>query len=136
MQSAVAWESVEARQVIGTYLSSGKGTPQQRATLEQILSQAEALAKVTDGESKLRREQEELEKSTRETRLSIEAIEKNPAAGTLRAELTTRLRQGTARLDQITKELVELGLQRSELEVRLRQSRQALEIPAENTPAR
>jgi hypothetical protein len=46
------------------------------------------------------------------------------------------LRQGTARLDQITKELVELGLQRSELEVRLRQSRQALEIPAENTPAR
>lgn len=136
MQSAVAWESVEARQVIGAYLSSGKGTPQQRTTLQQILTQAEALAKVTDGENKLRREQEELEKSTRETRLSIEAIEKNPAAGTLRAELTTRLRQGTARLDQITKELVELGLQRSELEVRLRQSRQALEIPAENTPAR
>lgn len=136
MQSAVAWESVEARQVIGSYLASGKGNAQQRAALEQILSQAEALAQVTDGENKLRREQEELEKSTRETRLSIEAIEKNPAAGTLRAELTTRLRQGTARLDQITKELVELGLRRSELEVRLRQARQSLEIPAENATAR
>jgi len=133
MQSAVPWESVEARRAVAAYLSSGKGTPAQRKALEQILTQADALAKVGDGETTLRREQAELEKSTRETRLSIEAIERNPAAGTLRAELTARLRQGTARLDQITKELVELGLRRSELEVRLREARQSLEIPADDS---
>ena len=43
---------------------------------------------------------------------------------------------GTLRLDQITKELVELGLRQSELEVRLREARQSLEIPAENVKAR
>src|SRR6478735_1237129 len=131
VQMNVAWESVEARQAISAYLAAGKGTPGQRKALEQILAQAEALAKIADGEAKLRREQQELEKSTRETRLSIEAIEKNAAAGDLRAELTGRLRQGTQRLDQITKELVELGLRRSEVEVRLREARQSLEIPAE-----
>jgi hypothetical protein len=136
VQMSVAWESVEARQAVGAFLAAGKGTPAQRKALEQILTQADALAKVADGEAKLRREQEELEKSTRETRLSIESIEKNPAAGTLRAELTSRLRQSTARLDQITKELVELGLRRSELEVRLREARQSLEIPADNATAR
>jgi len=135
-QVSVGWESVEARQAVAAFLAAGKGTPAQRKALEQILAQAEALAKVADSEAKLRREQQELEKSTRETRLSIESIERNAAAGDLRAELTARLRQGTLRLDQITKELIELGLRRSELEVRLREARQSLEIPADNAAPR
>ncbi len=128
MRTAASWESLEARTAIGGYLASGKALPEQVALLKDVLAQAERLAKAGDGERKLRREQVELEENARQTRLSLQAIEKNPNAGELRSTLTKRLAATTARMDQITKELVELGLQRSEAEVRLRESTQKLTI--------
>ncbi len=131
MQTSVGWDTVEARRAIASVLDAPRLSAEQKKALKEILAQSEALSQLADREDKLRREQRELEKSTRETRLSLEAIEKNPHAGALRSELTARLREGTKRLDEITKELVEAGLRRSELEVRLKQARQSLEIPPE-----
>ncbi len=129
-QSKVAWESVEARRAIKKVLAAEWLKASQKKTLQEIDKHASALSDVAHQEAKLRGEQRELEKNTRETRLSLQAIEENPQAGGLRRELTQRLREGTQRLEEITKELVELGLRRSELEVRLKQARQSLEIPA------
>src|SRR5690606_28227849 len=130
-QTSVGWDTVEARRAIASVLDAPRLSAEQKKALKEILAPPEALSQLADREDKLRREQREREKSTRETRLSLEAIEKSPHAGALRSELTARLREGTKRLDEITKELVEAGLRRSELEVRLKQARQSLEIPPE-----
>jgi hypothetical protein len=129
LRSSVAWESLEGRRAIGQYLDSGSASPEHQKLLREILSQAEALAKLADSERKLRREQRELEELSRETRLSLGAIEKNPKAARLREELTERLARNQSRLDELGKQLVELGLRSSEAEVRLKEARQALEIP-------
>ncbi|HSC87043.1 MAG TPA: hypothetical protein VLC09_07215, partial [Polyangiaceae bacterium] len=123
------FQSLEARAAITDYLKSGAASPAERTQLQKILELGTALSDGADNESKLRREQAELEKASRETRLSIEAIEKNPQAAALRAELTERLRKTTARLDQITKELVTIGLRRSENEVRMKQAVEGLYVP-------
>jgi DNA-directed RNA polymerase specialized sigma subunit len=70
-----------------------------------------------------------LERSTDETRSSLKAIQKNNQAESLRRELTERLARGTRRLDEITKELIELRLRRTEQEVRLKEVILGLEIP-------
>lgn len=124
----VDWQSAEARTSIRAFLKTNVPTPGQRAALEEILKYASELSSLEDKERGLTREQRELEKSTRETRLSIEAIEKNQAAAKLRAELTARLGKGTARLEVITRDLIELALRRTEAEVRLKEARQGLII--------
>lgn len=65
-----------------------------------------------------KKEQEELARSTEETRKNLTSIEKNTVAGALRAQLTTRLAKASARLNEISKRLVELELQENEQRVR------------------
>lgn len=121
VEREVSFQSPEGRAALLSYLNGeGKGKPE-AAALQKILSFAEDLSKNDESAAKLRGEQSELEKLSRETRLSLSAIEKNPQAGQLRAELTNRLQKTTTRLDALTKELVELGLRRSELEVHLKE---------------
>jgi hypothetical protein len=120
MQRQVSASSSEARAAIAQFLKAPGITASDRVILEKILALVSSLEGRHARERILVREQQELEKSTRETRLSIEAIEKNTKAADLRAELTERLRKGTARLDEITKELIELRLRVGEEEIRLR----------------
>lgn len=129
IQSSVSFHSLEGRAAIEDYLTRGKPTQAEQEALRKVLELSRALSSAADKEQKLRREQAELEKASRETRLSIEAIEKNTRAAQLRSELTERLRRTTARLDEITKELIELGLERSEQEVRLKEATQSLVVP-------
>lgn len=124
----VDWLSAEARSAIRDYLKDSPVSAEHREILEAILKHAAQLSTIDDQERRLTREQRELEKSTRETRLSLEAIEENQQAAALRRELTTRLSEGTRRLDAITKDLVELRLRRTEQEVRLKQAKQDLVI--------
>lgn len=124
----VDWLSAEARSAVRDYLKEPRVAPEHRVILEAILKHAAQLSTIDDQERRLTREQRELEKSTRETRFSLEAIEKNQQAAALRRELTTRLADGTRRLDEITKDLVELQLRRTEQEVRLKEARQGLVI--------
>lgn len=124
----VDWQSAEARTAIRDYLKKPQVTAEVRTALENILKYAAQLSTLDDQERRLTREQRELEKSTRETRLSLEAIEKNQNAGALRRELTTRLAEGTRRLDEITKDLVEVQLRRTEQEVRLKDAQKGLVI--------
>ncbi len=92
------------------------------------------MKKASDERNSLTQSQAELEKSARETRLSLEAIEKNKQAGDLRAKLTARLADVTNRLDQITKKLVELNMRASELEVRFRDAIRELRLTAPLPP--
>ena len=121
-QQNVAWLSPLADDAVRGYLADPRAEPAFRAQLATAWSGHETLKKASDERAQLGQSQAELEKSARETRLSLEAIEKNRQAGDLRAKLTSRLAEVTGRLDQISKKLVELNLRVSELEVRFTDS--------------
>ncbi|HEY0468100.1 MAG TPA: hypothetical protein VGC79_28070, partial [Polyangiaceae bacterium] len=114
------WLSPIADDAVKAYLADARADHALVVALSSAWAGRDALKKASDERSSLTQSQAELEKSARETRLSLEAIEKNKQAGDLRAKLTARLADVTNRLDQITKKLVELNMRASELEVRFR----------------
>ncbi|MEI9950677.1 MAG: hypothetical protein WDO74_17280 [Pseudomonadota bacterium] len=119
-QERTDWLSPVADDALKAYLADPRAEPALVAALRLAWAQRDALKTASDERNSLTQSQAELEKSARETRLSLEAIEKNKQAGDLRAKLTARLADVTNRLDQITKKLVELNMRASELEVRFR----------------
>lgn len=124
----VEFRSAEARTAVRDYLKSESVPQAERDGLELILKHAAQLQALDDQETALTREQRELEKGTQETRRSLQAVKDNQQAGALRRELTDRLAQGTRRLDELTKELVEVRLRRTEQELRLRDAKQGMSI--------
>jgi chromosome segregation ATPase len=119
---------------VRAYLADPRADKAVAAALSAAWAQRDALKKASDERDSLIQSQSELEKSARETRLSLEAIEKNKQAGDLRAKLTARLGDVTTRLDGITKKLVELNLRTSELEVRFRDAIRELHLTAPLPP--
>jgi hypothetical protein len=130
VQQSLDWLSPLADEAVKAYLTDARadrGVVQKlgeawtlRGTLKQAADQVEALET----------EQAELEKSSRETRLSLQAIEKNNQAADLRAKLTRRLTEVTTRLDQITKRLIEVRLTLGEAQVRFREAIREVKLPA------
>lgn len=129
----VEFRTAEARTAIRDYLKAEDVPQAERDALDQILKYAAQLQALDDQETTLTREQRELEKSTQETRRSLTAIKDNQQAAALRKELTDRLSEGTKRLDQLTKDLVELRVRRTEQELRLRDARQGLNVAPVDT---
>jgi hypothetical protein len=119
-QESTDWLSPLADEAVKAYLADPRADRATVTALSGAWTQRDALKKAVDERDELTRSQAELEKSARETRLSLEAIEKNKQAGDLRAKLTARLGDVTSRLDQLTKKLVEVNMRSSELGVRFR----------------
>ncbi|MES1176544.1 MAG: hypothetical protein ABUL62_19630 [Myxococcales bacterium] len=133
-QENTNWLSPVADEAVRAYLADPRADKALVAALSSAWAQRDALKKASDERDSLIQSQSELEKSARETRLSLEAIEKNKQAGDLRAKLTTRLGDVTNRLDGITKKLVELNMRTSELEVRFRDAIRELHLTAPLPP--
>lgn len=127
-QERVDWLSALAEEAVRGYLADSRADRAFSVALTTAWAQRDSLKKVNDERDALVGSQGELEKSARETRLSLEAIEKNKQATDLRQKLTQRLGEVTSKLDQITKKLVELNLRASELEVRFRDSIRELRL--------
>jgi len=119
-QQSTDWLSPVADDAVKAYLTDARADRALVVALTSAWAQRDALKKASDERNSLTQSQAELEKSARETRLSLEAIEKNKQAADLRAKLTARLAEVTSKLDQITKKLVELNMRASELDVRFR----------------
>jgi hypothetical protein len=128
MQLGMDWLAPLADEAVKAYLSD----PRADRALAQKLSDAwvlrDAVKRAGDQVDALETEQGELEKSSRETRLSLEAIEKNNQAADLRAKLTKRLAEVGTRLDQITKKLIELRLGLGEAQVRFKEGIRELKL--------
>lgn len=129
VQQSLDWLHPLADEAVKGYLSDPRADRGVAQKLGDAWRLRDALKTATDQESALQTEQRELEKSSRETRLSLEAIEKNNQAADLRAKLTKRLAEVTSRLDQITKKLVELRLTLGEAQVRFREAIRELKLP-------
>jgi len=133
-EESTDWLSPLADDAVKSYLADSRADKATVAALSVAWSQRAALKDIVDQRTALTQSQAELEKSARETRLSLEAIEKNKQAADLRAKLTARLGDVTGKLDQITKKLVEVNMRASELEVRFRDAIRELRVTAPLPP--
>jgi hypothetical protein len=128
MQAPVDWLDDLADLAIREYLADGRAKPELGKALREAWTLRDKLRQNRDEQSHLTAEQEELERSSSETRLSLRAIEKNAQADDLRAKLTKRLAEVGTRLEQVTKRLIELRLSLSENEVRFRDAIRELRV--------
>jgi hypothetical protein len=121
-QQQTDWLSPLAEAAVKEYLAAPDAKPATAAALKAAFVVRDDWKKATDESAKLRGEQQELERTTGETRDNLKAIEKNKAAEDLRKTLTSRLSKSSARLDVVTKRLIELDLQTKELELRFHEA--------------
>ncbi len=119
-QQGVSWLSPLADTAVKGYLKDPRADQNIAGRLAAAWVLRDKLKKSVDEMKALGDEQDELEKETRETRLSLRAIEKNKQAADLRAKLTRRLSDATTRLEQITKRMIELKMAINEQQVRFR----------------
>ena len=129
-QQAVDWLSPLAEEAVKGYLNAPDSDKASAAALRSAFDLRNEWKKLTDESSRLRTEQQDLERSTEETRDNIKAIEKNKAADDLRKTLTARLAKASARLDGVVKRLIEVDLQVKELELRFREAIREVHIAA------
>ena len=97
------------------------------------------LATLTRERSDIVERRDDLQQNAEETRENLTAIQRNPQAADLRAQLTARLARVATQLDQMTRRIVELDTQVSERRVRLTETVRTLDIdtsrPASAAPA-
>jgi hypothetical protein len=129
-QTTVDWLSPLAEEAVKGYLDAPDSDKSSAAALKTAFDLRNEWKKLSDETSRLRTEQQDLERSTEETRDNIKAIEKNKAAEDLRKTLTTRLAKASARLDVVVKRLIEVDLQVKELELRFREAIKEVHIAA------
>jgi hypothetical protein len=134
VQQGLDWLHPLADEAVKAYLSDARADRGVAQKLSEAWSLREVVKKASDQEIALETEQRELEKSSRETRLSLEAIEKNTQAADLRIKLTKRLNEVTTRLDQITKRLIEVRLSLGEAQVRFKEAIREIKLPSPLPP--
>jgi hypothetical protein len=129
-QQAVDWLSPLAEEAVKGYLAAPDADRSSAAALQSAFALRNDWKKIADEMARLRGEQQELERSTEETRDNLKAVEKNKAADDLRKSLTARLAKASARLDVVAKRLIEADLQVKELELRFREAIKEVHIAA------
>jgi hypothetical protein len=127
------WFSVVADNAVKNYMHDARSAQAQVAKLGAAWALRDQLLALRSARVKLSREQENVSTQTQETRSNIVAIEKNKSAESLRAKLTQRLGEMAARLDDITRQLVETDQKSAELDVRFKEA--VREIVIVETPA-
>jgi hypothetical protein len=129
-QQNVDWLSPLAEEAVKGYLKAADAIPTSAGALKSAFALRNDWKKLTDETGRLHVEQQDLERSTEETRDNLKAIEKNKAADDLRKTLTNRLAKASSRLDVVIKRLIEVDLQVKELELRFREAIKEVRIPA------
>jgi hypothetical protein len=134
LQQGIDWLHPLADEAVKAYLADARADRGVAQKLTEAWALRDVWKKAKDQELALETEQRELEKSSRETRLSLEAIEKNAQAADLRVKLTKRLAEVTSRLEQITKRLIEVRLSLGESQVRFKEAIRELKLPGPLPP--
>ena len=134
IQQSLDWLHPLADEAVKAYLADTRADRGVAQKLSEAWALRDLLKKASDQVDALETEQQELEKSSRETRLSLEAIEKNNQAADLRLKLTRRLAEVTTRLDQITKKLIEVRLALGEAQVRFKEAIRDVKLPSPLPP--
>jgi hypothetical protein len=132
-QQPADWMSPLAEIAVKAYFDDTRSDAKIVASLRQSWVIRDKLRALYDERDKLSVEQGDIQKNMSETRASLKVLEKNKKAADLVAKLTERLRQGTDRLDAITKRMIEVDLAVKEQEVRFRDATRDINLV--NVPA-
>jgi hypothetical protein len=116
------WFSLVAENAMKAFLNDPKTPRDVVAKLGAAWSARQEIVKRQEARQKLAQEHASLEQQTEETRRNLKAIEKNKAADALRAKLTQRLGEMATRLDDLTKQIVEIDAKVAELRVQMKES--------------
>ena len=127
-QRRVDWLSDLADEAVRGYLADRRADPKLAARLREAWEIRERWRHHVDEQNRLMTEEAQIDKEARETRLSLDAIEKNRQAADLRAKLTRRLTELSSRQEQITKQLVEVRMAINAQQERLRDAVRTLKI--------
>ena len=115
---------------IEAYLRDGHPAANIATTLRTALDMRRQLADQRQARDAATQRRDDLQRNAEETRGNLRAIERNPGAADLRAQLTARLARVSAEIDQATRRIVELDTQMSERNVRLTEALRELDFEA------
>ena len=122
------WFTVVADNAVKAYLQDPRANAPIAAKLSAAWGYRTQIVALREARQKLAQEQVDLQNQTEETRRNLRAIEKNKTADALRAKLTQRLGEMAARLDEITKQIVETDSKLAELGVRFKEGVREIKI--------
>jgi hypothetical protein len=122
------WFTVVADNAVKAYLQDPRANAAIAAKLSAAWGYRTQIVALREARQKLAQEQVDLQNQTEETRRNLRAIEKNKTADALRAKLTQRLGEMAARLDEITKQIVETDSKLAELGVRFKEGVREIKI--------
>ena len=109
-------------------------TPELRKQLKPLIKLRQEVGRIDTEVDGLKRQQVELDQRAAATRANLEALKKDPAAGSLRAKLNARLDDFTKDGDRIGRKIVELQSQRLEKKIALEDLLQGLAFEAPKKP--
>jgi hypothetical protein len=124
----VDWLEPLADDAVKAYLGDKRAEPVVVAQLKAAWEIRQVLVKAAAERQKLASEENERRRATEETRQNLKALEKNTAAADLRAKLTARLATDSARLDVLSKQLIEVNLRINENQVRFGEAIRAIKV--------
>jgi len=123
------WDTRSVK-LLDTLLMTGNLTPEARARLQPIVARRQEIGRIDSEIEGLRAQRIELDQRASETRKSLQAITKDPAAGALRAKLNKRLEEFTSQADAVGRRMVELQSKRLEKKIELEDMLQDLDLRA------
>jgi len=123
------WDSRSVK-LLDTLLATGDLTPAARARLQPIVALRQDIGKIDTQIEGLQSQRESLDQRASETRRSLLAITKDPAAGALRRKLNKRLEEFTSEADRVGREIVELQSKRLEKKIELEDLLQNFDLRA------
>ncbi len=124
----------QAADALTAYLRDGHPAEPLATTLRGALDLRRQIADLTTQRDQQVTRRDELQNSAEETRGNLTAIQRNPAAADLRAQLTARLARTATEIDQTIRRVVELDTQIGERRVRLVEAIRGVEFDV-NAPA-
>ena len=124
----IDWLSPLADEAVKAYLGDRRADTAVSVPLGAAWEIRKTLVRATEQRNLLGSEEADRRRATEETRANLKALEKNKAAGDLRAKLTARLGTDSARLDEIGKRLVEVDLTINEQRVRFQDAIRAIKL--------
>jgi hypothetical protein len=133
-ERSVDWLSAQADDAVRAYLADRRAEPAVANALRAAWDVRLSLTRALEERAKLSAEQNELSRSTEETRRNLKALEKNRTAGDLRDKLTERLAKNSLRLDEISKRLVEVDMKVNEQRVRFSDMIRSIKLLAPPKP--
>jgi hypothetical protein len=120
LRRAVDWLDPLADDAVKAYLADQRADAAVVAALRPAWEARAKLRASLDELEKLRAEKNLLDAQVDQLQSNLRAIEKNKLADQLRKELTERLGKASTRIDEITKRLIVLEMQKNEQAIRFR----------------